>query len=189
MSKLSLSATLLTLFTSPEHAQSIEGDLMEEARPRGRIWFRSKVVRTTLALWWKGFSESPLVLLGLMVACGAAWLLILVFTFMARASVEFAFRSLGDPIMIRALVPGILGSLLAGFVFVRAVPVRGIYASVAVACVVGPVSTVLFIAGRPVEGITDLVIQFAAGATTVGPLLLGSAVSRLQGAGKASRTH
>ena len=125
MSKLSLAATLLTLFTSPEHAQSIEGDLMEEARTRGRIWFWSKVVRTTLTLWWKGFSESPLVLLGLMVACGAAWLLILVFAFMARASVEFAFRSLGDPIMIRALVPGILGSLLAGFVFVRAVPCGG----------------------------------------------------------------
>ena len=78
MLKLSLSATLPTLFTSPAHAQSIEGDLLEEARSRGRIWFWSHLVRTTLALWRKGFSESPLALVGLTVACGAAWLLPLV---------------------------------------------------------------------------------------------------------------
>jgi hypothetical protein len=78
MSKLSLSAMLLTLFTSPEHAQSIDGDLMEEARSRGRIWFWLHLVRTALALWWKGFSESPLALLGLTLACGATWLLMVV---------------------------------------------------------------------------------------------------------------
>ena len=76
MSKLSLSATSLTLFTSPEHGQSIEADLLEEARSRGRIWVWSHLVRTTLAFWWKGFSESLLALLGLTVACGTAWFLI-----------------------------------------------------------------------------------------------------------------
>ncbi len=90
--------------------------------------------------------------------------------------------------MIRALVPSIIGSLLAGFVFVRAAPVRGMYASLAVAFVVGPIVTVMYIAGRPVEGINDLMIQLAAGATTVGPLLLGSIVSRHQLVRKSLRT-
>ena len=66
-------ATLLSLFASLEEAQSIEGDLLEEARSRGRIWFWAHVVRTTLALWWKGFSASPFALGGLTLACGAVW--------------------------------------------------------------------------------------------------------------------
>ena len=125
MSKLSLSAMLLTLFTSPEHAQSIEGDLMEEARSRGRIWFWSNIVRTTLALWWKGFSDSPLALLGLTLACGATWLLMVVL-----AEVDDS--------------PGLwlFGTFLVGFVWVRAVPVRGIYASVAVMFLAVPIMTV-----------------------------------------------
>ena len=54
--KSSLSFTLLTLFTSPERAESIQGDLMEEAQIRGRGWFWSQVIRTTGALCWKGFA-------------------------------------------------------------------------------------------------------------------------------------
>ena len=164
MSKLSLSATLLTLFTSAEHGQSIEADLLEEARSRGRIWFWSHLVRTTLALWWQGFRESPLALIGLTVACGAAWFLI---------------RVLGELDDSPGLI--VFGPLLAGFVFVRALPVRGIYASVAVTLLAAPITTVVFILTHlPVEGVTDLIRALADGVVAVGPLLLGSIVARRQ---------
>ena len=162
MSKLSLPAFLLTLFTSPEHGQAIEGDLLEEARSRGRIWFWSQLVRTTLALWWKGFSESPLALLGLTVACGATWFLLL---FLAEVDDS----------------PGlfVFGTLLAGFVCVRAAPVRGIYASVAVVLLAGPIIVGVFISTHlPVEGGTDLMLALWDGVLAVGPLLLGSLVAR-----------
>ena len=173
MSKFSLSAMLLTLFTSPEQAQSIEGDLMEEARARGRIWFWSNLVRTALAFWWKGFSESPLALLGLTVACGAAWLLLLVLAEIDDSPGLFVF-----------------GTLLTGFVFVRAAPVRGIYASVTVAFLAVPITTVVFISTHlPVEGVTDLMLALAERVLLVGPLLLGSIVARRQVVRKAVRTH
>ena len=173
MSKWSLSAMLLTLFTSPEHGQSIVGDLLEEARSRGRIWFWSHLVRTTLALWWKGFSEFRLALLGLTVACGSTWILLLVLAEIDDSPGLFVF-----------------GTLLTGFVFVRAAPVRGIYASVAVAFLAVPITTVVFISTHlPVEGVPDLMLGFAERVLLVGPLLLGSIVARRQVARKAVRTH
>jgi hypothetical protein len=173
MPKLSLSAALLTLFTSPEHGESIEGDLLEEARSRGRIWFWSHLVRTTLALWWKGFSESPLALLGLTVVCGAAWFLMAV---LAEADDS----------------PGlfVLGTLLIGFVCARAVPVRGIHASVAVAFLAGLIITGASILNHlPAERVTDLMLALADGAYAAGPLLLGSIVARHQVVRKAARAH
>jgi hypothetical protein len=164
MPKWSLSASLLTLFASPEHAQSIEGDLLEEARSRGRIWFWSHLVRTTVALWWKGFSDSPLALLGLTLACGATWFLLLVLAEVDDSPGGFVF-----------------GTLLAGFVCVRAAPVRGIHASVAVALLAGPIIAVVSILTHlPVEGATDLRLALADGVYAVGPLLLGSLVARRQ---------
>lgn len=163
MPKLSLSATLLTLFTSPEQAQSIEGDLLEEARSRGRFWFWSHLVRTTLALWWTGFSESPLALVGLTVACGAAWFLLLFLAEVDDAPGVFVF-----------------GSLLVGFVCVRAAPVRGIHASVAVAFLAGAIQAVVSILNHlPMEGVTDHLSHALTDAVfVVGPLLLGSIVAQ-----------
>ena len=43
-SRSSWSLALLALFTTPERAASIEGDLLEEARLRGRGWFWSQVL-------------------------------------------------------------------------------------------------------------------------------------------------
>lgn len=164
MLKLSVSATLLTLFTSPAHAQSIEGDLLEEARSRGRLWFWSHLLRTTLALWWKGFNESPLALVGLTLACGAMWLLPLV-----AGEVDDS--------------PGLIvfGTFLVGFVFVRAVPTRGIYAAVAVAFVAGATVTVVSTLNHlPAATVTDLTARLVDGVFVVSPLLLGSFVARRQ---------
>ena len=173
MPKFSLSATLLTLFTSPEHGQSIEGDLLEEARSRGRIWFWSHLVRTTVALWWKGFSESPFALFGLTVACGATWFLML-----------FWGEVDDSPGLI------VVGPLLAGFVCVRAAPVRGIHAAVAVVLLAGTTIAVVFILTYlPVEGVTDLKPALWEGVVAVGTLLLGSLVARRQVARKSVGTR
>ena len=162
MPKLSLSATLLTLFTSPEHAQSIEGDLLEEARSRGRIWFWSHLVRTTVALWWKASSESPLALLGLTVACGAAWFLVL-----------FVGEVDDSPGLV------VFGPLLVGFVCVRAAPVRGIHASVSVAFLAGAIVAVLYILTYlQVENVAFLKPSLWEGVVAGGMLLLGSLVAR-----------
>ena len=47
----SVTYRLLSLFTSPDRAESIEGDLIEERHTYGRLWFAINVVTTALALW------------------------------------------------------------------------------------------------------------------------------------------
>ena len=179
MSSSSLSFTLLTLFTSPEHAVSIQGDLTEEARTRGRIWFWSQVLRTTGALCWKGFRQSPFAILGLAVSGGAAWFLMIA----GGTAVEFTFRSLGLPINIRLLPLLLLGALLTGMILGRAAPVRGMYASVALAFASVPVLA-LILFPIPPAGIADT--RLPALALSVAFLLLGSAHSRRRAAGQPS---
>jgi hypothetical protein len=164
MPKFSLSANLLTVFTSPEHAESIEGELLEEARSRGRFWFWGNLVWTTLALWWKGVSESPLPHTGLTLACGAAWFLTV-----------FVGEVDDSPGLI------VFGSLLVGFVCVRMAPVRGIHAAVAVVLLAGPTIAVISILTHlPVEGVATLVPSLWDGGVAVVPLLVGSLIARRQ---------
>jgi hypothetical protein len=47
----SVAYRLLCLFTSPDRAESIEGDLIEQRRTHGHMWFFLNVVTTTFALW------------------------------------------------------------------------------------------------------------------------------------------
>jgi hypothetical protein len=61
---------LLSLFTRPDYAQSIVGDLTEGARHRGLLWFYTHVSFTALRLLCRNLSTAPiragaLVILGL----------------------------------------------------------------------------------------------------------------------------
>jgi hypothetical protein len=47
----SVAYRLLCLFTSPDRAESIEGDLIEQRHTHGHLWFFINVVTTTFALW------------------------------------------------------------------------------------------------------------------------------------------
>ncbi len=174
--KSSLSFTLLTLFTSPERAESIQGDLMEEAQIRGRGWFWSQVIRTTGALCWKEFARSPFAVLGLTLFGGVAWFLMTLIMLAAEDAVEFALDSLGVPANIPVLPVFLLGALLGGIILGRAAPVRGMYASVGLAFASVPVLVLLLFSPQPWAGIADLrwiALVFS------GPLLLlGSALSR-----------
>ena len=176
MANSSLSFTLLTLFTSPERAVSIQGDLTEEAGTRGRIWFWSQVIRTVGALWWNGFTQSPFAILGLTLSGGATWLLIT----LVLVAVQFVFSSLGAPLPISGRSVLLLGGLLTGIILGRAAPVRGMYASVALAFASVPALGVILFP-IPYGGIGDLRPLFLALAVAL--LLVGSALSRRRVAG------
>jgi hypothetical protein len=59
--------TLLSLFTSPDCAAAIAGDLTEERRQRGSSWFWQHVLRTALSLWRSAWTDAPLMMLMLAV--------------------------------------------------------------------------------------------------------------------------
>ena len=171
MSDSSLSYTLLGLFTSPERALSIQGDLTEEARTRGKIWFWSQVVRTTGALWWHGCAQSPLAILKLTLLGGATWFLIVA----GISAVELMARSLEVPIRISGRDTLLLGALSTGMILGRAAPVRGMYASVALAFASVPVLILLDALPIPPHGITDLRLPVSVLALAL--LVAGSALS------------
>jgi hypothetical protein len=58
---------ILSLFTSPERAASIIGDLEEDAPARGNFWFWECVARTVFSLLRHDLTAEPLFLLGLAV--------------------------------------------------------------------------------------------------------------------------
>ena len=63
--------TLLSLFTSPENATAIAGDLTEERQHHGSIWFWIHVSSTLIALWRNAVTSAPLANLRL-AAAGSA---------------------------------------------------------------------------------------------------------------------
>jgi hypothetical protein len=173
----SLSFALLTLFTPPERAESIQGDLTEEAQVRGRAWFWSQVFRTTVALYWKGFARSPLAILGLTLSGGLAWFIVTLVLLAGDIAIEFASRSLGVPINIRFVWVFLLGTLLTGIILGRVAPVRGMYASVVLALASVPVLALVFnFNAIPWAGLADF--RLTALVLSEALLLLGSALSR-----------
>lgn len=56
----SLPMILLSLFTTPENAAAIEGDLLEQARIRGRWWFWAHLLHTSFALFMQSLLREPL---------------------------------------------------------------------------------------------------------------------------------
>lgn len=59
MAKPNLTRSLLTLFVTPEKAEEIEGDLIEQARAHSRSWLRVQLVQTWFALAFAAFRREP----------------------------------------------------------------------------------------------------------------------------------
>jgi hypothetical protein len=59
MRKADAAERILSLTTTPERAVSIVGDLTEQARVHGTVWFWASLLRTTAALGWRTFQEMP----------------------------------------------------------------------------------------------------------------------------------
>lgn len=122
----SVAYRLLSLFTSPERAEAIEGDLLEERPVYGRLWFAVNVVTTTLALWRQAV-ELELVRTAVLAALAVA-LSCLVCGALALARVELAALGLsgaGTLLLIAAF------AFLLGAALVRAAPALGAPAAVA----------------------------------------------------------
>ena len=65
---------LFSLFTSPDRAAAMTGDLVEEREAGGRLWFWLHAAGVTFALWCGAMTATPLRTLGLM-ATGCALLI------------------------------------------------------------------------------------------------------------------
>lgn len=81
MPEYKLSLTLLSLFTGTDRALEIQGDLLEESREHGRVWFYTHVWLTTFALYGRAFMQAPLKTMVVSVVLGD--LLFLIFWFEA----------------------------------------------------------------------------------------------------------
>lgn len=68
MREFKLAERLLSLFTSPDNAAGIVGDLSEERGQRGSMWFWRQVLGTMLSLCRGVLFESPLVVVPLVIA-------------------------------------------------------------------------------------------------------------------------
>jgi hypothetical protein len=60
MHKPSFTLAFLALFTTVEKAAEIEGDLLEQARVHGRLWFVTQVIAIAFALFWQTLLQQPL---------------------------------------------------------------------------------------------------------------------------------
>jgi hypothetical protein len=74
MFEAAFAQTLLSLFTARDRAESIIGDLTEDSRSRGRIWFFLQVSGTASALCLKSVVSAPWRSLGLGTAAFVLWL-------------------------------------------------------------------------------------------------------------------
>ena len=83
---------LLSLFTAPDRAESIAGDLTEEREVRGSVWFWFHVFRTTFALFTNALATAPVMALAL-AALGFALFVMLAF---AGVAAVFLFPFIGS---------------------------------------------------------------------------------------------
>ena len=120
--------SVLTLFTTPDRALSITGDLAEEARSRGPFWFWAHVVRTTMSLFWRDFATAP----ARMAVLGTLGLLMFVgLTALGVLNDEFLFNRLfGEDELGRTrmffwfFLNGLLTPYLVGIVLAHLAPDR-----------------------------------------------------------------
>jgi len=179
MSDTAPAKKMLVLFTSPDRAEGIAGDLAEARGERGSIWFWWQVLATTVALWGDTFTRAPLASLGL--AAAGCWL--------------FASSALGGVVAI-SLFPGHLGSavswivlsllwwggaLCTGVLLVSMAPTRGmamcVVLSVAIEALLIASGLTVF---QPEVLRTPSVVFYSIAALAPVPLLIGGATVRLR---------
>lgn len=168
---------LFSLFTSPDRAVAMAGDLAEEREQRGWIWFWLHVVRVTLALWRSAAAEAPLQVLALVLAglaLGAAP------AFGGVAAVFLVPPMIDSPVGWIALAFFWWGGALwTGASLVTLAPQRGMAACAVLA--VGGEALLIGFVGPAVwrdPSNTHFVLFCTAGLIAAMPLLTGAAVAR-----------
>jgi hypothetical protein len=168
---------LLSLFTSPDCAAGIAGDLTEERRQRGSIWFWLHVFGTTLALWRSVLTDAPLIVLMLAVA-GCA--LLAGPALGGVAAVGLFPHSIGSPVSWIALSFFWWGGALwTGASLVGIAPRRGM-AACAILAVAGEALLIAFVVRALWHDVpsAQLVLFYATGLAVAPPLVIGGAMAR-----------
>jgi hypothetical protein len=130
MSRRCIAERLLSLFTRPERAVSIVGDLTEEARSRSSAWYWVQLLGTASALCLKSVRSAAWRSLWLAVLGFVAYQCVYVLLFRASGLPEYAWifgtRSLDDALnqasfgfWLRLLPVVVASNLLTGAVFGR----------------------------------------------------------------------
>lgn len=170
---------LFSLFTSPDRAIAITGDLAEEREQRGWIWFWLQVASVTLALWHSAVTEAPLRMLALVLA-GLALLTVPAFggvaaVFLVPQLIDSPLGWIGLPLFWWG------GAFWTGVSLAALAPHRGMAACAMLA--VGGVALLIGFGGPAVwrdPSNTDFVLFCTTGLVAAIPLLTGAAVARQQ---------
>jgi hypothetical protein len=144
MREINRAERLLSLFTSPDSAAGIVGDLSEERGQRGSVWFWRHVLGTVLSLGRGALFEAPGVVLALAVM---GFLLLAVLTLIVSGAVSFVARWINPSVPLQLLLFGLLSlptqvalwcytASLTGRSLVTASPRRGMLACVLLFCAV-----------------------------------------------------
>ena len=125
----SRSQAFLSLFTTPERAASIVGDLLEESRAQGRVRYTWRTIGVALALCLRSVRSAPLRCLMLAALGSAVYGCVLALVFVAVGLPWYPWQHVGEPSWwFRLAVVGSLANLLTGFILGRWVSIRGINA-------------------------------------------------------------
>lgn len=121
MPKPALAQRLVALFSAPDRAVSIVGDLVEESRSHGAGWYSLQVLGTSLALCLSSVRSDPwrslrLVFLGLVVWC-AALVAMMIMTGLPWYPWQLAFRTPGFWLRVGLIDLG--SNLLTGMIMAR----------------------------------------------------------------------
>ena len=177
MSNTALAEKVLALFTSPDRAAAIAGDLTEERERRGPAWFWLYVAGTTLALWRSAATDAPLRVLVLAVA-GCALFTAPVFA--GAAAVGLFPLSLGSPVswvVLSLFWWG--GALWIGASLVTIAPRRGMVACATLAAA-GEALLIAFGATLLWRGLwsSEFLLFYTTGLVVAVPLVVGGAIAR-----------
>ena len=168
---------LLSVFTSPDRAAAIAGDLTEEREQRGSAWFWLHVVRTTLALWRSAVIDAPLRVIALAMA-GCA--LSIAPAFGGLAAVSLFPQSLGSPVSWVALSFFWWGGALWIGASLVAIAPRGGMAACATLAAAGETLLIAFgvMAQWPGLWRSELLLFYITGLGAAAPLVVGGALAR-----------
>ena len=168
---------LLSLFTSPDTATAIAGDLTEERQHRGSIWFWSHVLTTIVALWRNAVTSAPLANLKL---AAAGCVVFATTAFGGTAAVSLFPQIVGSPLYWTAVSIFWWGAAFwTGVALVSIAPRRGM-AACAMLAVTGEALLIVF--GVTAVWLdllsTEFIIAYTAALVVAVPLLAGSSVAR-----------
>jgi hypothetical protein len=167
---------LFSLFTSPDRAEGISGDLIEEREQRGWLWYWLQAVGTTLALWRGAAADGPLRVLGLtLIGCA----LLAVPAFGGAAAVLLFPRVTGSPASWIALTCFWWGGALwTGASLVSVAPRSGMAACATLAVAGEALLIVLAVMALRADVWSSASLLFYAAGLAAMLLLVGAALAR-----------